>query len=559
MLEKRVRHLGRYRDIVAAFTRNGFGFLVKDLGLFEVLALPKRLFIDGHQQMNSKSIGERVRLILEELGPTFIKMGQIASTRPDIIPEEILKELEKLQDHVPPFPFEEVERIVQEELGSTIDTLFKEFQEVPIAAASIGQVHFAVLKSNERVAVKIQRPNISKIIQTDLEILQDLVQLASQRLEWASRYQLPEIVEEFSKSLREELNYTIEARNTERVSKQFEKDSNIHIPNVYWDLSTQKILTLEFAEGIKLNDMRKLDELGYNRKILAERFVHSIFQQILIEGFFHGDPHPGNILAGPGEVIVFLDFGMVGRLTLEMKTYIAALIIAMMRKNTNGVIKAITKMGLIPDDIDMQKLTKDVDELKEKYLDVPLSQVSLGESINDLFSIAFKHHIQIPADLTLLGKTLLTMEGTVEMLDPELSIMNIAEPFGRKLLKERLHPKKVAENAASYLFEYGDILSQLPKHIQELTSTIKKGKLRMEITVPELEQFLKKLDRISSRLSFSIILLSFSIIMVGLIIGSALSNQSTLLWNIPAQEIGFTIAVLMLLWLLFSIFRSGKK
>lgn len=509
--------------------------------------------------MNSKSIGERVRLILEELGPTFIKMGQIASTRPDIIPEEILKELEKLQDHVPPFPFEEVERIVQEELGSTIDTLFKEFQEVPIAAASIGQVHFAVLKSNERVAVKIQRPNISKIIQTDLEILQDLVQLASQRLEWASRYQLPEIVEEFSKSLREELNYTIEARNTERVSKQFEKDSNIHIPNVYWDLSTQKILTLEFAEGIKLNDMRKLDELGYNRKILAERFVHSIFQQILIEGFFHGDPHPGNILAGPGEVIVFLDFGMVGRLTLEMKTYIAALIIAMMRKNTNGVIKAITKMGLIPDDIDMQKLTKDVDELKEKYLDVPLSQVSLGESINDLFSIAFKHHIQIPADLTLLGKTLLTMEGTVEMLDPELSIMNIAEPFGRKLLKERLHPKKVAENAASYLFEYGDILSQLPKHIQELTSTIKKGKLRMEITVPELEQFLKKLDRISSRLSFSIILLSFSIIMVGLIIGSALSNQSTLLWNIPAQEIGFTIAVLMLLWLLFSIFRSGKK
>lgn len=506
--------------------------------------------------MNSKSIGERIRLILEELGPTFIKMGQIASTRPDLIPAEVLIELEKLQDDVPPFPFEEVERIIKEELGGSIDTLFKEFQETPLAAASIGQVHYAVLKSNERVAVKIQRPNIYKVIQTDLEILQDLVQLAVQRLDWASRYPLTEIVEEFSKSLQAELNYTIEARNTERVSKQFESDATVHIPKVFWDLSSQKILTLEFMEGIKLNNVNTLDSLGINRKILAERFVHSIFHQILIEGFFHGDPHPGNILAQPGEVIIFLDFGMVGRLTEEMKTHIATLIIAMMRKNTEGVIKAVTRMGLIPEDIDMKQLTKDVDDLKEKYLDVPLSQVSLGESINDLFSIAYQHRIQIPVDLTLLGKTLLTMEGTVEMLDPEISVMNIAEPFGRKLLKERLRPKKVAENAANYLFEYGEILTQLPKHIQDLTSTIKKGKLRMEVTVPELEQFLKKLDRISSRLSFSIVLLSFSIIMVGLIIGSALNKQSTLLWNIPATEIGFIIAILMFLWLLFSIFKK---
>ncbi|PKR85640.1 ABC1 kinase family protein [Heyndrickxia camelliae] len=556
MFEKRVRHLGRYRDIVTAFARNGFGFIIKDLGLFEFLSLPKRLFQDGRQEMNSKSIGERIRLILEELGPTFIKMGQIASTRPDLIPAEVLIELEKLQDDVPPFPFEEVERIIKEELGGSIDTLFKEFQETPLAAASIGQVHYAVLKSNERVAVKIQRPNIYKVIQTDLEILQDLVQLAVQRLDWASRYPLTEIVEEFSKSLQAELNYAIEARNTERVSKQFESDATVHIPKVFWDLSSQKILTLEFMEGIKLNNVNTLDSLGINRKILAERFVQSIFHQILIEGFFHGDPHPGNILAQPGEVIIFLDFGMVGRLREEMKTHIATLIIAMMRKNTEGVIKAVTRMGLIPEDIDMKQLTKDVDDLKEKYLDVPLSQVSLGESINDLFSIAYQHRIQIPVDLTLLGKTLLTMEGTVEMLDPEISVMNIAEPFGRKLLKERLRPKKVAENAANYLFEYGEILTQLPKHIQDLTSTIKKGKLRMEVTVPELEQFLKKLDRISSRLSFSIVLLSFSIIMVGLIIGSALNKQSTLLWNIPATEIGFIIAILMFLWLLFSIFKK---
>lgn len=292
--------------------------------------------------------------------------------------------------------------------------------------------------------------------------------------------------------------------------------------------------------------------------MLAERVVQAIFHQILIEGFFHGDPHPGNILALPGEVIVFMDFGMVGRLTPEMKYHFASLVIAMMHQSTDGVIKAITRMGLVPDDVNMQQLRSDVDQLRGNYYDVPLSQVSLGEAVNDLFSVAYQHHIQIPADLTLLGKTLLTIEGMVEKLDPELSIIKVAEPFGRQLLKERYHPKKVAEHVLNHLVEYGEILTQLPKHVQELTSVMKKGKIRMEITIPELDLFLTKLDRISNRLSFSIVLLSFSIIMVGLIIGSALSRQSTLLWNIPAIEIGFGVAILMFLWLLYSIFKSGR-
>jgi ubiquinone biosynthesis protein len=503
-------------------------------------------------------MGERVRLFLEELGPTFVKIGQIASTRPDLIPADIIHELEKLQDDVSPFSFGDVERIIEQELGHKIDTIFEEFSETPLAAASIGQVHYAVLKSGERVAVKIQRPNIRNIINTDLEILQELAMLAELRLEWASRYQLRDIVEEFSKSLRDELDYTIEGRNAEKVAKQFENDPNIRIPKVYWDYSTQKVLTMEYIEGTKLNEIKKMDDKGFNRKVLAERLVRATFHQILVEGFFHGDPHPGNILALPGEVIVFMDFGMVGRLTPEMKYHFASLVIAMMRQSTDGVIKAITQMGLVPDDVNMQKLRSDVDELKEKYYDVPLSEISLGEAVSDLFSVAYQHHIKIPADLTLLGKTLLTIEGTVEQLDPELSIIQVAEPFGHKLLKERYHPKKVVEKAINHLFEYGEIISELPKHIQELTSIIKKGKIRMEFTIPELDLFLTKLDRISNRLSFSIVLLAFSIIMVGFIIGSALGRQSTLLWNIPAIEIGFGVAILMFLWLLYSIFKSGK-
>ncbi|KIY23483.1 ABC1 kinase family protein [Mesobacillus subterraneus] len=558
IFEKRIRHFQRYRDIVAAFSRNGFGFLIKELGLLELLSLPKRLFVEDYPEIHSKTLGERIRLFLEELGPTFVKIGQIASTRPDLIPADIIHELEKLQDRVPPFSFQEVKTIIEQELGVAIDSVFEEFHESPLAAASIGQVHFAVLNSGERVAVKIQRPNIKKIIETDLEILQELALLAELRLKWAAQYQLRDMVEEFSMSLRAELNYTIEGRNAEKIDKQFENDPKIRIPKVYWNYSTPKVLTMEYIEGKKLNEIQKNEDEEYNHKILAERLVHAIFHQILIEGFFHGDPHPGNIIALPGEVIVFMDFGMVGRLTTELKSHFASLVISMMRQNTDGVIKAITRMGLVPDDVNMQRLRSDVDQLKEKYYDVPLSQVSLGEAVNDLFSIAYQHHIQIPADLILLGKTLLTIEGTVEQLDPELSIIKMAEPFGRQLLKERYHPRKVAGKVLNHMFEYAEILTELPKSIQQYTTVLKKGKMRMEITIPELDLFLTKLDRISNRLSFSIVLLAFSIIMVGLIIGSALSRQSLLLWNIPAIEIGFGVALLMFLWLLYSIFKSGK-
>jgi ubiquinone biosynthesis protein len=543
-----------------AFVRNGFGFIVKELGLFDMLSFPRRWFIEGDldDEVHTKTTGERVRLFLEELGPAFVKMGQIASTRPDIVPAGIIKELEKLQDHVPPFSFEQVQQIMEEELGATGDTIFREFQAKPLAAASIGQVHYAVLHSGEPVAVKVQRPDIRNTIETDLEILQDLAQLAEKRLEWASRYQLGDIVEELAKSLRTELDYTIEGRNAEKIAKQFELTKNIRIPHVYWEYSTKRILTMEYIQGSKLNEQVELENKGFNCKILAERLVRSVLHQILIEGFFHGDLHPGNVWALPGEVIVFIDFGMVGRLTPEIKYHFASLVIAMMRQSTDGVIKAITRMGIVPDDVHLDRLRSDVDQLREKYLNVPLSQVSLGESVNDLFAVALQHHIRMPADLTILGKTLLTLEGIVQKLDPELSILKIAEPFGRQLLKERFHPKKMAGSAWNNIVNHAEVLTNLPKHIHDITSILKKGKMRMEVTIPELDRFLTKLDRISNRLSFSIVLLSFSIVMVGLIIGSALGRQTSILWNLPAIEIGFGVATLMFLWLLFSIFKSGR-
>jgi len=476
MLGKKIRHLGRYHEVARVFAKHGLGFIVQDLGLLNTLSLPKRLFTH-EEALDSKSLGERIRRVIEDLGPTFIKMGQIASTRPDLIPENIILEMEKLQDRVGPFPYEKVQEIIQEEIGLPVHEIFAEFSENPLAAASIGQVHRAVLKTGEAVAVKIQRPQITKVIETDLEILLNLAAVAEQKLPWAKLYRVRDIIEEFAKSLLAELDYLTEGHNAEKIAKQFIDQPLIHIPKVYWHHSTKKVLTMEYVHGIKLNEHQQLSDSGYNRKDIAKKIIGAIFHQILEEGFFHGDPHPGNILIMPGEVIAFLDFGMVGRLTLEMKYHFASLVIAMIRKNTDTMIKAVLKMGLVPSDVNMPLLHQDIDSLKNKYLDIPLSQVSLGKAVNELFSIAFKHRIRIPADLTLLGKSLLTLEGVITKLDPELSIIDVAQPFGTKLLKERYQISTVIKRFFGTFSEYNDLLLDLPKQAKVLITNLQQGKL----------------------------------------------------------------------------------
>ena len=556
MFGKRIRHIKRYRDVAKVLTRHGFGFFVEEMGLLHMLSLPKRLFTNT-EEIDSMTVGERIRQVIEELGPTYVKIGQIASTRADIIPEEILKELEKLQDNVPSFSFEQVTRIIEEELGSPMKEVFSWIDEGAIAAASIGQVHRAQLRTGELVAVKVQRPQIKAMIETDLEILLDLATLAEHRMERMERLQLRDVVEEFAKSLRNELDYSIEARNAEKIAKQFKKDPTIHIPAIYWDYSTRTVLTMEFVEGLKLNQFEE-EKKGYDRKVIAEQLVRAIFHQVLIEGFFHADPHPGNIFLLQGGVVSFIDFGMVGRLTLEMKQNFASLVIGMMRQSTESMIKVILRMGIVPDEVNLPLLTNDVDELREKYMDVPMSRISLGESISDLFKVVFRHRIRIPSDFTLLAKCLLTLEGVVEKLDPQLSIMDMAEPFGIRLLKERYRASTIAGRIWHNLTDYSDLLVDLPKQMKDLMRNLVRGRIRLEVSVPELDIFLRKLDRITNQISFSIVLLSFSIVMAGIVIASALGHQPTLLWHVPAIEVGFSMVALMLLWLFISIFKSGK-
>ncbi|MCO5387414.1 AarF/UbiB family protein [Desulfosporosinus sp.] len=558
MIGKRIRHIKRYRDVAKVLAHHGFGFFVEEMGLLHMLSLPKRLFTDT-EEMDPMSVGERIRSVIEELGPTYIKIGQIASTRADIFPQEILCELEKLQENVPSFSFEEVTEIIEEELGSSLEDIFSSFDKKVIAAASIGQVHRAQLRATgELVAVKVQRPRIKAMIETDLEILLDLAALAENRMKRMERLQLCDVVEEFAKSLRNELDYTIEGRNAEKIAKQFKNDKLVHIPSIYWDYSTRKVLTMEFVEGLRLNQFEALEKNGYDHKVIAEQLVRALFHQILIEGFFHADPHPGNIFLLRGGVISFIDFGMVGRLTLDMKHNFASLIIAMMRQNTESMIKAVLRIGIVPEDVNLSLLGNDVDELREKYMDVPMSRISLGEAISDLFEVAFRHQIRIPSDFTMVAKCLLILEGIVEKLDPNLSIMDMAEPFGIQLLKERYKPSTIAGRLWHNVSDYGDLLVDLPKQMKDLMRNLVRGRIRIEVSVPELDIFLRKLDRITNQISFSIVLLSFSIVMAGIIVASALGQQPIMFWHISVIEIGAAMAGLMLLWLFISIFKSGK-
>src|SRR5699024_4753680 len=449
--------------------------------------------------------------------------------------------------------FEKIKATIEDELGQPLNELFATFNEEPLATASIGQVHIASMHTGEEVAVKIQRPSIEKTMNTDLEILHDFAKFLEDHFLWARTYRLREMMDEFAYSLRNELDYMIEGRNAEKIERQFCEDETIHIPKIFWPHTTKKVLTMEMIHGIKVNHFDKLDAHDYDRKLIASRIANAMFEQILIGGFFHGDPHPGNIYILPRNRIAFLDFGMVGQISENMKYNFTSLIIHLQLGNTKGMIKTFSKMNMIDSETDREALYRDLDYLQARYYDQPMKEISLGKVITEVFDIAYKHDMQLPNDITILGKTIITMEKIISELDPNFSIMSAVEPFGKRLMKDRLNPKFIAKQSWEQFSNNVEILSELPQDVKDVTTTLKKGKLRFDINVSDLPVFLKRLDKISNRLSFSIILLSFSILMVGLIVGASIADQTTLLWRLPVIEIGSVVASLLFLFMIFSI------
>jgi len=550
------RHLNRYRQILAVLFKYGFEDLINLLKIEQYIEIGLQLISRNRRDRLEKlTRAQRIRLALEELGPTFIKLGQVLSTRPDLIPIEFIRELSRLQDKVPASPYGGIRKIIELELGISPDKLFASFDETPFASASIGQVHRAELPDGESVAVKVQRPGIRKIIEVDLEIMLHLATLMERHVEEISLHQPVKIVEEFARTLEREIDYQSEATGMERTAQQFLNDQRIYIPKVYRETSTSRVITMEFVDGIKVSEVDQLVSAGLDRNVITDRGADLLLKQIFEYGFFHADPHPGNIFVLPGNVICLIDFGMMGTVGLQVRENFVELIDAVVHKHESKATQMILKLTNRELEPDLRALEKDVANFMGQHLYKPLKDIHIGNLLHQLFEIASLHRLIIPPDIFLMMKALATVEGVALMLNPKFDMVAKATPFIEKVMLARYHPKRLAGDVFELGVEMVGLMRQLPRDMLEISRMIKQQKLSLNMELRGLETTLTSLGQISNRIAFSIII-------AGLIIGSSIiviSEIPPLLYGISLIGIIlFLTGAIMGLWLLFAILRSGR-
>lgn len=555
-INKTYRHLNRYQGILRVLFKYGFSDVLERLHIDQYLESGLQMINrKPREQIDKLSRPERLRMSLEELGPTFIKFGQVLSTRSDFIPPEYLFELAKLQDDVPPFSYEDVESIFLAEMGHKPEELFAEFKREPVAAASIGQVHEGVLRDGDKVVVKVQRPEIEKIIAVDLEILAHIAALMEKYLEELQGHRPTSIVEEFARTISKEIDYSVEIGNIERFAKQFERNKTIYVPEVYRDLSCERILTMENIQGVKASDVDQLRKQGTDLPLVAERGTNLIMEQIFVHGFFHADPHPGNIFILPDNLICFLDFGMMGRLSRQNRDDFTDLVLYIVARNERKVMESVLKLTNHYEDINRDALSRDLSEMLDRYLYLPLKELDAGKILQDLLELVSRHQIFFKPNFYLMMKAITTVEGVGRILDPDLELLKLAQPFMKKVKSDRLRLNRIAEEAGLATSEYIDLLRDLPEELRSILSQLRQGRMKLEFEHRGLSDLRVALDQVSNRISFAIVLAS-------LIIGSSLIILSGIppKWNdIPIIGlIGFLLAGVMGFWLLLSILRHGK-
>lgn len=553
--QRHLKHLRRYREIARVLIRHGFGGVIDQLGLLPVLSLPRRLLYRGAAGP-PLSPPEHVRLAIEELGPTFIKLGQILSTRPDLVPPAYIQELIKLQDTVPPAEWEAIRAQIEAELGGTLEELFASFETEPLAAASLAQVHAATLPTGEEVVVKVQRPGIEEIIAVDLEILFDLARLIQERTPLGEFYDLPEIAEEFAFTLRAEMDYRREGRNADRFRRNFADEPTLYIPKVYWDYTTSRVLVLERIHGIKIDDIEALDAAGIDRHQVALNAARIIIKEVLIDGFFHADPHPGNFFVMDGAVIGAMDFGMVGRLSPALRSELIRLYVVAIGLDSERIVEQLVRMGAAGHRVDQAGLRRDLERLLSKYYGLPLKEIRAREVMEEVMPIAFRHRLRLPSELWLLGKTLAMMEGVGLKLDPDFDIFEVSEPFVRRLMWQLASPRVWGRKLVQGASDWGELLTTFPRRVPRLLDQLEQGELGFTMSLRETDQALGKLDRIANRLAISILIAALIVSLALLVPLAAAGGRGLAFWLIVA---GFVVATLLGLMLLVSIWRAGRR
>ncbi len=509
---RRVRSLQRWRKVQAVLLRYGFDILIDQDEVKEVrrflhtkLRLPLGEFED-------RSAPERVRLMLQELGPTYVKLGQIMSSRADLLPPAWTQELAKLQDEVLPFPYQQVREIISTELDASVDALFESFDEQPIAAASIGQVHRAMLPDRRPVVVKVQRPGIEPQVRADMEIMRDLARLVEANTLWGKQYGVVGIVEEFERTLLDELDYTNEGRNADRLRHNMVSNPKVRVPFVHWNLVSPHVLTMEWVKGVKVNRLEILDEASVNRVIIAEALIRSIFKQILSDGFFHADPHPGNLFVDlEKETLIYLDLGMMGYLVADQREELSNLVLAALRRDSRDLARVVLMIGTPYKPVHELELRRELDRILDRYMTASLSEISFSGILDEIVSMVFEHGIRLPSELTLALKALMQAEEVGRLLNPNIQIVEVARKVAQQILWERMAPRVILGDTVQSFREAQRMVKVFPRAAERLLQQIENGSLQFELDLPNFQHQILHLNIVLNRLAAGLIIAGMAI------------------------------------------------
>ncbi|MGH2458209.1 MAG: ABC1 kinase family protein [Chloroflexota bacterium] len=556
MRERRgTAHLKRYRQIAEVLVRHGLGFVVSIVGLERFLPFPQGLI--GHGvPTGTKGAPVRLRMALGELGATFIKLGQILSTRSDLLPPEYLDELARLQDQTTPVPTEIVRDIVVAELGRPIADVFASFDSTPLAAASIGQVHAATLLDGTEVVVKVRRPGVAEQVAEDLEILQNLATTASRHWEIAEQYDVVGLAQEFAQTLDAELDYVREGRSAERFAENFAGDPDVHIPRIFWAGTTSRVLTQERIHGIKVSDLVGLREAGIDRSDLAERAAKVILRMVFEDGFFHADPHPGNFFIEPSGRIGLIDFGMVGTVDARTQGQLVDVLVAMANEDVYRLVDVLFELGVARRRATRDRLRRDLDHLFARYYGKSLGDVEIGPMFEDSLALIRRHRLRLPSNLALLMKTVAMNEGLGRQLDPSFNLTTVLVPYARRMVLRQYSPTLWARRLGRASMDLARLGVELPEQLRRVIGEIERGGLEVGMRPEGFEPLIARLERLGNRIILGIIAAAF---VNGLAVLIAVYKPPG--WDQWAGVVfgtGFIIAAILGVYLAWSILRSGR-
>ena len=542
----------RYRQISRVLARHGLGFFISVAGLERFVPL-QRIFNRGYEQPLSRP--EHVRRALEELGPTFIKLGQIVSTRADLLPVAYQVELAKLQDAAPPLKAGVVTSVIESEFDRPVDAVFGSFDPVPLAAASIGQVHAATLRDGTLVVVKVQRPGVVDQIEQDLQILRNLAANASRRWPVAEEYDVVGLVHEFAHTLRAETDYIQEGRNAERFAENFAGDDSIHFPNVFWEETTSRVLTLERIDGIKVDDLAALDVAGVDRRQVAMNGARMVLKMVFRDRFFHADPHPGNFFIQPGERIGVVDFGMVGTVGPRIQEQLVWTLLAFTSEDPDRQVDALFELGVAGRHIDRAALKRDVEHLRARYYGRPVGEIAIRPVVNDVLGVVRRHRLHLPAGYALLLKTVLMHESLVTRLDPSFEFTAVLVPYARGMMVRHFSPLGWGRSLGQAGIDLARLGIELPQQLRRLLSSLERGDTEFAIRPSGFDPILRRVERTMNRVVLGILAAAFVIALAVLL--SAYHVRSDPQIGV-VLIVGFVLASVLGIYVAWSILRSGR-